>query len=58
MNELILLLLWLNNKPTNLNCEYLYYSNHGTEIENIVCSEEYIDIEREAKKIKYNLINY
>ena len=55
MNELILLLLWLNNKPTGLNCEYLYFSNHGTEIEDIVCSEEYIDIDKKHTIFKSNL---
>lgn len=52
------IVLWPLNiaEIQDINCEYLYFSWQGTEIQNTICASQYKIIEKETIKWKRELL--
>lgn len=58
INIILLLSLYGNTEiKINTNCERLYNSGQGNNIENMLCAEEYKIIEKEQIEWKRKLLN-
>ena len=49
-------IFWTATIPMTVNCDYLYFSSQGTELENAICHERYIELEQESINYKRYLL--